>query len=121
VPGAADGEPIAIHADHINMVKFGSKTEPEYKTVSGHLRLMAVRAGDVIGQQWDTECRVDAGMQNGLPVALAEVAVAILTTWPQSVPAFLSSLACLRCRAWSVPSVGKSSPLDSTSTSRRRD
>lgn len=43
VPGAADGEPIAIHADHINMVKFGLKTEPGYKTVSGHIQVMAMR------------------------------------------------------------------------------
>jgi hypothetical protein len=61
VPGAADGEPIAIHADHIHMVKFGSKTDPGYKTVSGHLRLMATRAGDAISQRWDTEGKLDAG------------------------------------------------------------
>ena len=61
VPGAADGEPIAIHADHINMVKFESKSDPGYKTMSGHLRLMATRSGDVIGQRWDTEGKLDAG------------------------------------------------------------
>ena len=61
MPGAADGEPIAIHADHIHMVKFGSKTDPGYKTVSGHLRLMATRAGDAISQRWDTEGKLDAG------------------------------------------------------------
>jgi hypothetical protein len=61
VPGAADGEPIAIHADHIHMVKFGSKTDPGYRTVSGHLRVMAARAGDMIGGRWDTEAKVNAG------------------------------------------------------------
>lgn len=61
VPGAADGEPIAIHADHIHMVKFETRADAGYKTVSGHLRLMAARAGDVIGGRWDTEGRVDAG------------------------------------------------------------
>ncbi|KAH8702665.1 hypothetical protein GQ44DRAFT_51434 [Phaeosphaeriaceae sp. PMI808] len=61
VPGAADGEPIAIHADHIHMVKFGSKADPGYRTVSGHLRVMAARAGDAIGGRWETEGRVDAG------------------------------------------------------------
>lgn len=61
MPGAADGEPIAIHADHINMVKFGSKSDPGYRTVSGHLRLMARNAGDAIGGRWGTEGRVDAG------------------------------------------------------------
>ncbi|CAI9635625.1 unnamed protein product [Alternaria burnsii] len=64
VPGAADGEPIAIHADHIHMVKFGSKTDPGYKTVSGHLRLMATRAGDAISQRWDTEGKLDAVRSN---------------------------------------------------------
>jgi hypothetical protein len=61
VPGAADGEPIAIHADHINMVKFKSKSDSSYQTVSGHLRLMAARAESSIGVRWDTEGRVDAG------------------------------------------------------------
>jgi hypothetical protein len=61
VPGAADGEPIAIHADHINMVKFESKLDSGYQTVSGYLRLMAARAGNSIGGRWDTEGRVDAG------------------------------------------------------------
>ncbi|KAF2813521.1 uncharacterized protein BDZ99DRAFT_412343 [Mytilinidion resinicola] len=64
VPGAADGEPIAIHADHINMVKFGLKSDPGYKTVSGHPRVMARNAGDAIGGQWDTQGRVDAGLSN---------------------------------------------------------
>jgi hypothetical protein len=62
VPGAADGEPIAIHADHINIVKFESKLDSGYKTVSGHLRLMATRAGNSISGRWDTEAKVSAGM-----------------------------------------------------------
>jgi hypothetical protein len=62
VPGAADGEPIAIHADHINIVKFGSKTEPGYKTVLGHIRIMAMRAGSAISGRWETQGRIDAGM-----------------------------------------------------------
>ncbi|KAF2820887.1 hypothetical protein CC86DRAFT_411722 [Ophiobolus disseminans] len=48
VPGAADGEPIAIHADHIHMVKFGWKSDPGYRTVSGHLRVLARRAGNAV-------------------------------------------------------------------------
>jgi hypothetical protein len=61
VPGAADGEAIAIHADHIHIVKFGSKTDPGYRTVSGHLQVMATRAGDAISQRWDIEGKLDAG------------------------------------------------------------
>ena len=60
VPGAADGEPIAIHADHISMVKFESRTEPGYKTVSGHIRVMAVHAGSTISGRWETESRMNA-------------------------------------------------------------
>jgi hypothetical protein len=62
VPGSADGEPIAIHADHVNMVKFESRADGGYKTVSDHLQVMAGRAGNIVCQQWDTEGRVDAGM-----------------------------------------------------------
>jgi hypothetical protein len=62
VPGSADGEPIAIHADHVDMVKSESRADGGYKTVSDHLQVMAGRANNIVGQQWDTEGRVDAGM-----------------------------------------------------------
>jgi hypothetical protein len=61
VPGAADAEPIVIHADHINMVKFPSKEDNGYKTVSGHLRIMVQSASEVIFSRWDEERRVSAG------------------------------------------------------------
>ncbi|RYO00079.1 hypothetical protein AA0121_g13434 [Alternaria tenuissima] len=60
VSGAADAESIVIHADHVNMVKFGSKGDPGYRTVSRHLKLMAADAGSAIGGRWETEGRVDA-------------------------------------------------------------
>jgi hypothetical protein len=63
VPGAADAEPIAIHADHINMVKFDSDGDNGYRTVSGHLRIMAGNACDVISSRWDLETRLNAGTQ----------------------------------------------------------
>ena len=63
VPGMADAEPIVIHADHINMVKFAAKEENGYRTVSGHIRIMAQSAGEVISSRWDEEGRVSAGMQ----------------------------------------------------------
>jgi hypothetical protein len=62
VPGAADAEPIVIHADHINMAKFASKEDSGYRTVSGHLRVMAESAGEAIALRWAEEDRVDAGM-----------------------------------------------------------
>ena len=61
VPGAADAEPIVIHADHINMVKFASKDDSGYRTVSGHLRIMARSATNVITERWEEEDRVDMG------------------------------------------------------------
>jgi hypothetical protein len=61
VPGAVDAEPIVIHADHVNMVKFSSKEDNGYKTVSGHLRIMADSANDVISSRWGEEGRITAG------------------------------------------------------------
>ncbi|KAF4475083.1 Kinesin light chain [Colletotrichum fructicola Nara gc5] len=58
VPGQADGEPIAIHADHINMVKFSSKEDPSYVKVSEVLQIMVANAGRNIGSRWETEERV---------------------------------------------------------------
>lgn len=61
VPGMTDAEPIAIHADHINMVKFSSKEDGGYKTVIGQLRLMAQDAKDKVAARWEVERRVDVG------------------------------------------------------------
>ena len=61
VPGAADAEPIVIHADHINMVKFVSEEDNGYKTVLGHLQLMSQGAYDVINLRWEEERRVNSG------------------------------------------------------------
>ena len=60
--GAADAEPIAIHADHTNMVRFASKEDNGYQTVSGHLQIMAQSASSVIPSRWEEESRVNAGM-----------------------------------------------------------
>ncbi len=61
VPGAADAEPIVIHADHINMVKFASKEDNGYRTVLGHLQIIAQNASEVISTRWEMEMRVNAG------------------------------------------------------------
>ena len=61
VPGAADAEPIAIHANHVDMVKFASNADQGYKTVSGHMRIIAQSAPDAIALQWAEESRVSAG------------------------------------------------------------
>ncbi|KAL1598071.1 hypothetical protein SLS59_007081 [Nothophoma quercina] len=82
VPGAADGEPMAIHADHIHMVKFESKSDAGYKTVSGHLRLMATRAGNMIGQQWDTEGRLNTVRSNEVVTSFAVQFISMLEVSP---------------------------------------
>ena len=64
VPGAADAEPIVIHADHIHMVKFASKEDNGYRTVSGHMRIMAQDADETISSRWEEERRVNAGRQS---------------------------------------------------------
>jgi hypothetical protein len=62
VPGVADAESIAIHADHKNMVKFASQTDGGYEKVSEYLILMARRAGDIISNRWIKEERRTNGM-----------------------------------------------------------
>jgi hypothetical protein len=62
VPGAANAEEIMIHADHKTMVKFASKEDDSYETVSGHLQDMADSASDVIALRWEQEDRIGLGM-----------------------------------------------------------
>ena len=61
VPGAADAEPIAIFADHINMVKFAPKESNGCKTVSGHLQVMIQSGRDVVALRWEQEDRFNDG------------------------------------------------------------
>ena len=61
VPGAADAEPIAVYEDHTNMVRFVSREDNGYRTISGHLKIMAQDASDVITSRWEEERRVNAG------------------------------------------------------------
>ena len=56
-----DAESIVIHADHINMVKFASKEDSGYETVSGHLRIMAQDASKIVSSRWEEEERINAG------------------------------------------------------------
>jgi hypothetical protein len=63
VPGAADAEPIIMHADHINMVKFRSGSDEGYKKMLDYIQIMTQAAPDKIGSQWEKEGRVKAGTQ----------------------------------------------------------
>lgn len=57
VPGARDAEVIALTKDHINMVKARSPEDSNYKTLSGHLVLMAQEAGPKVLAKWRRERR----------------------------------------------------------------
>jgi hypothetical protein len=63
VPGAADAEPIIMHTDHINMVKFRSRSDEGYKKVSDYIQIMAREAPDKVGSRWEKEGRVKEGTQ----------------------------------------------------------
>ncbi|KAH0558618.1 hypothetical protein GP486_004729 [Trichoglossum hirsutum] len=60
LPGQLDAEPIAIMEDHINMVKFSSQNNTEFKRVAGHLKLMAEKAPAKVRENWLTEGSVEA-------------------------------------------------------------
>jgi hypothetical protein len=63
VLGHADAEAIAIHADHTSMVRYPSKEDAGYVTVSEHLRLMTTDATDSVKQRWEGEERADNGKE----------------------------------------------------------
>jgi hypothetical protein len=71
VPGTTDGEPIAIAADHVNMVKFASREDLGYGKVSGHLQVMAKSAPGVISARWEEQDKIENGMLLGLVSYLA--------------------------------------------------
>ncbi len=63
VPGAADAEPIAIPADHLNMVKFASSEDGGYENVSGHLWLLAEEAPGAISLRWAEQDTIKMGTE----------------------------------------------------------
>ncbi|EXL39973.1 hypothetical protein FOCG_17423 [Fusarium oxysporum f. sp. radicis-lycopersici 26381] len=71
VPGQADAEPIVIHADHKNIVKFLSKQDVDYATVSEHLQIMMADAEGIIRSRWEAESRADNARGNGMQFSLA--------------------------------------------------
>ncbi|KAA6416359.1 MAG: Kinesin light chain [Lasallia pustulata] len=64
VPGATNAEPVAIPADHLNMVKFASRQNGGYETVSGHLQLLAEEAPEAIGARWEEQDRIGKAQAN---------------------------------------------------------
>ncbi|KAA6406627.1 MAG: TPR repeat protein [Lasallia pustulata] len=64
VPGATNAEPVAIPADHLNMVKFASRQNGGYEKVSGHLQLLAEEAPEAIGARWEEQDRIRKAQAN---------------------------------------------------------
>ncbi|KAG9656867.1 hypothetical protein KCU64_g5581, partial [Aureobasidium melanogenum] len=64
VPGNADAESIVIHANHTAMVRYPSKQDVGYVTVSEHVRIIARDATGNIQQRWEAEARVDDARGN---------------------------------------------------------
>lgn len=62
VPGAADAEPIAIPANHLDMIKFASPEDEGYRKVSGHLQLLAEEAPELIEKRWAEQDTTRQGM-----------------------------------------------------------
>ncbi|TGJ82981.1 hypothetical protein E0Z10_g5803 [Xylaria hypoxylon] len=77
VPGHADAEPIAINADHINMVRFPKNTDGGYTKVSETLQIMVMVARATIQSRWEEEVRVKEARDNvnrfTLPLDLSHV------------------------------------------------
>ncbi|KAK1768311.1 hypothetical protein QBC33DRAFT_370839 [Phialemonium atrogriseum] len=71
VPGQANAEPIAIHADHTNMVRYTSKQDVGYDTISGHLQIMASDAPEQIRLRWEAKRRANKERLDGSDATFA--------------------------------------------------
>ena len=61
VPGQPNAEPIVIHSNHTDMVRYGSKKDSNYCTVSDELQIMAGGAPELIRRRWETERKINEG------------------------------------------------------------
>jgi hypothetical protein len=62
LPGFSDAEMIAIHADHVNMVKFSSRDDEVYQKVREHLVLLGQDASGRISARWEQHDKSVQGM-----------------------------------------------------------
>jgi hypothetical protein len=62
VPGVADVEPVAIAENHINMVKFLSRSDGGYEKILEYLILMVKLIQDKINARWELEERRKKGI-----------------------------------------------------------
>jgi hypothetical protein len=61
VPGQVDAEAIVIHANHREMVRYASKEDSGYRTISDCLQIMAGEAPEAIRLLWVAERKADEG------------------------------------------------------------
>ncbi len=68
VQGQRDAEPILMHTNHVNMVKYTSRQDQGFITISEHLQIMADAAVEKIRQQWAAERRANDARSNASDV-----------------------------------------------------
>ncbi|CAH0021637.1 unnamed protein product [Clonostachys rhizophaga] len=80
----SDAEPIVIHADHKNMVKYSSREDDGYRTICGHIRLLISDSSEHVKSKWEMDSRIDEarhmtihGDEFSLPLSLAGVCEAV--------------------------------------------
>ena len=62
VPGAVNAEAIAIHADHVEIVKFASSEDTGYEKISGYLQLMIRESSNATKTRWEEQDRIEKGV-----------------------------------------------------------
>ncbi len=66
ITGVADAKPIAIPADHLNMVKMSSSEDEGYGKLSGHLWLLAEEAPGAISVRWAEQENINEAHQGSI-------------------------------------------------------
>jgi hypothetical protein len=61
VPGQADAEPMVIHANRTDMVRYTSRNNGRYGTISEELQIMTEEAPGAIRLRWEVERRMSLG------------------------------------------------------------
>ena len=59
MPGTVDAEAISINKNHVDMSKFPSTEDEDFKTISKHLFIMAKAAPHKISKNWEYYRRLD--------------------------------------------------------------
>ena len=58
VPGTVDAEAISINKNHVDMSKFPSAKDEDFRTISKHLSIMLKAAPHKIAQNWENHRRL---------------------------------------------------------------